>query len=37
MENYERLQEIGKGNTEITLNQLGSYGSVYKIKRKSDG
>lgn len=37
MENYERLQEIGKGNSLVNLNLLGSYGSVYKIKRKSDG
>jgi serine/threonine protein kinase len=39
MENYERLQEIGKGTILIKLTPLpvGSYGSVYKIKRKVDG
>jgi serine/threonine protein kinase len=39
MENYERLQEIGKGNinNNLTHSLLGSYGSVYKIKRKVDG
>jgi serine/threonine protein kinase len=39
MDNYERLQEIGKGILSLSLINflLGSYGSVYKIKRKSDG
>ena len=38
MENYERLQEIGKGNNQKYYKYyIGSYGSVYKIKRKSDG
>ena len=38
MDNYERLQEIGKGKIWKWLNvSEGSYGSVYKIKRKVDG
>jgi NIMA (never in mitosis gene a)-related kinase len=38
MDNYERLQEIGKGKHNICLREFpGSYGSVYKIRRKQDG
>lgn len=34
MDNYEVLSEIGKGNNPSPF--LGSFGSVFKIKRKKD-
>lgn len=34
MDQYEVLKEIGKGKQRNL--QEGSYGSVYKVKRKSD-
>lgn len=33
---YERLEEIGKGILFACSHSLGSFGSVYKIRRKSD-
>ena len=36
MDNYERLNEIGKGKFH-RLTPAGSFGNVYKIRRKSDG
>jgi hypothetical protein len=32
---YDKLEEIGKGN-QMEWPPLGSFGSVYKIRRKSD-
>ena len=40
MENYERLQEIGKGKwlqTPSLILLIGSFGSVHKVKRIKDG
>ncbi len=36
---YERLQEIGKGKYIVVSGYfpLGSYGSVFMVRRKSDG
>ena len=41
MDKYERLNEIGKGKNYFHYAwqcsiQIGSFGSVYKIKRKTD-
>lgn len=38
MEDYEQIQEIGKGKlimNDLTVS-IGSFGSVWKIKRKAD-
>ena len=48
MDKYEKLAEIGKGNENMILRtsnililflllMVGSFGYVFKIKRKSDG
>ena len=37
LDKYEVIQEIGKGNFLNSLTVLGSFGSVFKIKKKSNG
>lgn len=36
---YDKLQEIGKGTNSLNkiIIFLGSYGSVFKVRRKTDG
>ena len=36
-EHYELLSEIGNGNYYSSKNLLGSFGKVFKIRRKVDG
>jgi NIMA (never in mitosis gene a)-related kinase len=35
VDSYEPLEEVGKGKP-LTITLLGSFGKVFKIKRKSD-
>ena len=39
MEKYDKLEDVGKGKQNAFLDwfQIGSFGLVSKIKRKSDG